>query len=71
MIQVLVAEWTKLRTLPSTLWTLLVVGSTALAGSLILAAASANAQSSPFDQVTGAFLAWGEYPVLGVVFSVR
>jgi ABC-2 type transport system permease protein len=66
MIPVLVAEWTKLRTLPSTLWTMLVVGITALGGSLILAAASSSAQRSPFDPVTGTFIAWGEYPVLGV-----
>lgn len=66
MTPVLVAEWTKLRTLPSTLWTLLVVAITALGGSLILAAASSNAPSSPFDPVTGTFIAWGEYPVLGV-----
>ena len=66
MTSVLVAEWTKLRTLPSTLWTLLVVAITALGGSLILAAASSNAPNSPFDPVTGTFIAWGEYPVLGV-----
>lgn len=66
MISVLLAEWTKLRTLPSTLWTLLIVVVTALGGSLILAAASANSPDAPFDPVTGTFIAWGEYPVLGV-----
>lgn len=66
MIPALMAEWTKLRSLPSTRWTLLVVGITALAGSLILAAASSSSQSAPFDPVTGTFIAWGEYPVLGI-----
>ncbi|MGA8245967.1 MAG: hypothetical protein WB797_03615 [Nocardioides sp.] len=66
MIPVLIAEWTKLRSLPSTLWTLLVVVVTALGGSLILAAASVSSPDAPFDPVTGTFAAWGEYPVLGV-----
>jgi ABC-2 type transport system permease protein len=63
---VLVAEWIKLRTLPSTVWTMLVVVITALGGSAILAAASVNARGAPFDPVTATFIAWGEYPVLGV-----
>jgi ABC-2 type transport system permease protein len=66
VIPVLIAEWTKLRSLPSTLWTLLIVVVTALGGSLILAAASASSPEAPFDPVTGTFIAWGEYPVLGV-----
>ena len=66
MRQVLLAEWTKLRTVPSTLWTLLITGITALGGSIILAVPSAGDPNAPFDPVTGTYLAWGEYPVLAV-----
>jgi ABC-2 type transport system permease protein len=62
------AEWTKLRTIPSTLWTLLIAVVTALGGSVILAFASASdpQNQAPFDPVTGTFIAWGEYPVLAI-----
>jgi hypothetical protein len=66
MTRVLRAEWTKLNTLPSTLWTLLIAVVTALGGSVIVAFASGTSANSPFDPVTGTFIAWGEYPVLAV-----
>jgi ABC-2 type transport system permease protein len=64
--EAVLAEWTKLRTLPSTLWTLLITVVTALGGSVILAVASTSEKKAPFDPVAGVFLAWGEYPVLAV-----
>lgn len=68
MIATLRSEWTKLRTVPSTMWTVLTAVVTALAGSVILAFASASEPrgQAPFDPVTGTFIAWGEYPVLAV-----
>lgn len=66
MIPVLSAEWTKLRTLPSTWWTLLAAAVTAMGASVILAAASTSAPNAPFDPVTGIFIGWGEYPVLAM-----
>jgi ABC-2 type transport system permease protein len=66
MTRVLLAEWTKLRTVASTFWTLLIAAVTALGGSVIVAFPSASDPNAPFDPVTGTFLAWGEYPVLAV-----
>jgi ABC-2 type transport system permease protein len=62
----LASEWTKLRSVRSTLWTLLITASTAVGGSGTFAFASAGQPSTPFDPVTGTFIAWVEYPVLAV-----
>ena len=66
MTRALRSEWTKLSTLPSTLWTMLIAVVTALGGSVIIAFASATSANGPFDPVTGTFIVWGEYPVLAV-----
>ena len=66
MTRALRSELTKLSTLPSTLWTLLIAVVTALGGSVIIAFASATSANGLFDPVTGTFIVWGEYPVLAV-----
>ena len=65
---VLVSEWTKLRSVRSTYWTLLVAAVTAIGGSAILAFSTASAPKGgmPFDPLASIFVAWLEYPVLAV-----
>lgn len=64
--ELLLSEWTKLRSVRSTLWALLVAAVTAIAGSVIIAFSSATGKRPPFDPVAGTFVAWLEYPVLAV-----
>jgi ABC-2 type transport system permease protein len=63
---VLCAEWTKLRSVRSTMWTLLVAAVTALGGSGILAVSAAGGAKQPFDPLASIYVAWLEYPVLAV-----
>ena len=63
---VLSSEWTKLRSLRSTYWTLLIASVTAIGGSTLSAVSAAHANSSPFDPVAGIFVGWLEYPVLAI-----
>lgn len=63
---VLASEWTKLWSVRSTVWTLLVAAVTAAGGSVILALAGAGDSRQPFDPVASVYVAWLEYPVLAV-----
>jgi ABC-2 type transport system permease protein len=63
---VLTSEWTKLRSVRSTYWTLLIAAVTAIGGSAVLAFATASGGSPPFDPVASIFIAWLEYPVLAI-----
>lgn len=62
------SEWTKLRSLRSSLWALGVAALTALGGSSLIALSSASNGSSrlPVGPVSSIFFAWLEYPVLAV-----
>lgn len=64
---VLTSEYTKLRSVRATVWTLLIAGVTAIGGSVILAFAAADGtKARPFDPLASIYLAWLEYPVLAV-----
>jgi len=63
---VLASEWTKLRSVRSTYWTLLIAAVTAIGGSAVLAYAAAGGGRTPFDPVASIFVAWLEYPVLAI-----
>jgi ABC-type transport system involved in multi-copper enzyme maturation permease subunit len=64
---VLGSEWTKVRSVRSTYWILLIAAVTAIGGSTIIAAASTGrAGHSPFEPLEPVFIAWVEYPVLAV-----
>jgi ABC-2 type transport system permease protein len=63
---VLTSEWTKLRSVRSTIWTLLIAAITAISGSLIMAFAAAGDGKQPFDPLASIYFAWLEYPVLAV-----
>ncbi len=63
---VLSSEWTKLRSVRSTYWILLIAAVTAVGGSAVLAFSTASGGSTPFDPVASIFVAWLEYPVLAV-----
>jgi ABC-2 type transport system permease protein len=69
---VLTSEWTKLRSVRSSYWTLLIAAVTGIGGSAVLAfstaatAGTAGGGSTPFDPVASIFVGWLEYPVLAV-----
>ena len=63
---VLTSEWTKLCSVRSTFWTLLIAAVTAIGGSLILAFAAAGGGKQPLDPVASIYLGWLEYPVLAL-----
>lgn len=63
---VLLSEWTKLRSVRSTVWTVLVAAITAVGGSLIIAFAGTGNGTQPLDPVASIYFAWLEYPVLAV-----
>jgi len=63
---VLVSEWTKVRSVRSSYWILLIAAVTAIGGSVIVAIATASSGHSPMDPLASIFLAWLEYPVLAV-----
>ena len=63
------SEWTKLRSVRSTLWALAVAALTAVGGSLVIALTAASSKASsglPLDPVASIFFGWLEYPVLAV-----
>ena len=63
------SEWTKLRSVRSTLWALAVTAVTALGGSGAVAVSLALAKKGsglPLDPLASIFFAWLEYPVLAV-----
>jgi ABC-2 type transport system permease protein len=63
---VLLSEWTKVRSVRSTYWILLITAVTAIGGSVIVATATASSGHSPMDPLASIYLAWLEYPVLAV-----
>jgi ABC-2 type transport system permease protein len=62
---VLISESTKLRSVRSTYWTLLVAAVTAVGGSAVVGLSTRGPQRIP-DPVAWSFLGWLEYPVLAV-----
>jgi ABC-2 type transport system permease protein len=62
---VLISEWTKLGSVRSTYWTLLVAAVTAVGGSAVVALPARGPRSVP-DPVAWSFLSWLEYPLLAV-----
>jgi ABC-2 type transport system permease protein len=62
---VLISEWTKLRTVRSTYWALLVAAVVSLAGSMLFAFPAKRGARLP-DPVAFSFVGWAEYPVLAV-----
>jgi hypothetical protein len=63
---VLNAEWTKLRSVRSTFWTLLITAVTAVGGSVIVALSAASGGKTPLDPVASIYVAWLEYPILAI-----
>lgn len=64
---VIASEWTKIRSVRSTFWLLLVAAITAIGGSAIVAVSERSSSQSPIgDPVASVFAAWLEYPVLAV-----
>jgi ABC-2 type transport system permease protein len=63
---VLTSEWTKLRSVRSTMWSLFIAAVTALGRSVILAFSAAGGTKQPFDPLASIYLAWLEYPVLAI-----
>jgi ABC-2 type transport system permease protein len=63
---VFISEWTKVRSVRSTFWTLLIAAVTAIGGSLILAFSVAAGGKQPFDPIASIYFVWLEYPVLAV-----
>ena len=62
---VLISEWTKLRSVRSTYWVLLVAAVVSLAGSMLAAFPARRGARLP-DPVAFSFVGWAEYPVLAV-----
>lgn len=62
---VLASEWTKLRSVRSTYWALLVAAVVSLAGSALLAFPARHGARLP-DPLASSFIGWAEYPVLAV-----
>jgi hypothetical protein len=62
---VLTSEWTKLRSVRSTYWALLVAAVVSLAGSILFAFSAGRGAHLP-DPVAFSFIGWAEYPVLAV-----
>ena len=65
LLEVAASEWTKIRSVRSTLWLLLAAAVTAIGGSTIVAFAE-RSSSEPVsgDPLASIFLAWIQYPVL-------
>lgn len=64
---VIASEWTKIRSVRSTFWLLLVAAVTAIGGSAIVAVSERSSGQPPIgDPVASVFAAWLEYPVLAV-----
>jgi ABC-2 type transport system permease protein len=64
---VIASEWTKIASVRSTFWLLVVAAVTAIGGSAIVAVSERSSSQSPIgDPVASVFTAWLEYPVLAV-----
>ncbi len=64
---VLASEWTKVRSVRSTFWLLVIAAVTAVGGSAIIAISERSSSKPPTtDPVASVFLAWLEYPILAV-----
>jgi ABC-2 type transport system permease protein len=63
---VALSEWSKLRSVRSTQWSLLVAAVTAVGGSAIVALSAGGTGKAPLDPLASIYLAWLEYPVLAV-----
>jgi ABC-2 type transport system permease protein len=67
MIEVLASEWTKVRSVRSTFWLLVIAAVTAVGGSAVVAISERSSSTPPTsDPVASVFLAWLEYPILAV-----
>ena len=67
MADVLASEWTKVRSVRSTLWLLLIAAVTAVGGSAIVAISERSSNKPPpADAIVSVFLAWLEYPILAL-----
>lgn len=64
--EILTSEWTKLRSVRSTFWTLLIAAVTAVGGSVVLAFSTRASGMTPFDPLGSIFFGWLEYPVLAI-----
>ena len=64
-VDLLRSEWTKLRSVRSTRWSLLIAALTAIGASAVVAFASRTAPP-PSDPLASIFLGWLEYPLLAV-----
>jgi ABC-2 type transport system permease protein len=62
---VLISEWTKLRSVRSTYWALVVAAVVSVAGSALAALTGGKGGPLP-DPVAFSFIGWAEYPVLAV-----
>jgi hypothetical protein len=62
---VLISEWTKLRSVRSTYWVLIVTAVVSVAGSMLAAFPAGRGADLP-DPVAFSFIGWAEYPVLAV-----
>jgi ABC-2 type transport system permease protein len=62
---VLMSEWTKLRSVRSTYWALIIAAVVSLAGSALAAFPASRGAPLP-DPVAFSFIGWAEYPVLAV-----
>jgi ABC-2 type transport system permease protein len=62
---VLISEWTKLRSVRSTYWALIVAAVVSVAGSALAALTGGKGGPLP-DPVAFSFIGWAEYPVLAV-----
>jgi len=67
LIDALSSEWTKLRSVKSSHWLLIIAAVTAIGGSALAAIADQSSRKPALaDPVASTFLAWVEYPILAV-----
>jgi ABC-2 type transport system permease protein len=67
LTDVLSSEWTKIRSVRSTFWLLIIAAVTAIGGSAIVAVSEqSSTKPLPRDPVASVFLAWVEYPILAL-----
>ncbi len=65
--EVIASEWTKVSSVRSTFWLLVVAAVTAMGGSAIVSVSERSSSQAPLgDPVASVFMAWLEYPVLAV-----
>lgn len=64
--EVLGSEWTKVRSVRATVWSLTIAAVTALGGSAVVAVSATQGAKQPLDPLASIYLAWLEYPVLAI-----